>query len=255
MNLRTFIIQIKINLNLTTMNLKDPIEIIYLIRTLLDESIDEAIKTDHLEKEVEDAYEFWKESIVRVYKQIDNKLLLLDIALTNLKIENEEYYYKLKDVLSELDNDIKKYYSQKEKIAPYPTLRPSIIKKHIIEMEKFHYNIKSDEFKQNESIEKFPIELIEEELIDEIILKTQSDRVRLLLELGIIEFLEAKYPSLKENKQKMSFLLMQFLNIKYNSIQPLVNALNLKESTKEKPTRKPKLTKEVLKVMEKYCDL
>lgn len=228
------------------MNLKDPIEIIHLIRTLLDESIEEAIRTDNIEKEVEDEYEFWKESIVRVYNQIDNKLLLLDIALTNLKIENEVYYYKLKDILSELDIEIQEYYTQKEEIAPYPTLPPITIKKHITEMEKFQYFPKSNDFKQNESVENSKKEEIE--VISEIELTRIKDKVAMLIELGIIDHLILKYPHIKGVALRLTKLLSPILDIEVNSLKKIINAF---VTDAKKSTDYPKITVTVKNAVDK----
>jgi hypothetical protein len=229
-------------------DLKDPIEIVKLIRTLLDESIDEAIRTDDLEETIEDVYDFWNKSIVRVYKLIESKLILLDIALINLKIHDEEKYYKLRDIVCSLDNDIEEYYAHQEQYAPYPSTPPKIIKKYITDLENNHFVPSSVDFQPKELKEIFQKEIIEEVEFPKLEITTIPDRVRLIMELGIIEHLEREFPILKGNKKKLTELLMQFMQIKYNSLQPVVRTIEYEESHEEKP----KLTKKVQNVINKY---
>ncbi len=229
-------------------DLKDPIEIVKLIRTLLDESIDEAIRTEDLEETIEDVYDFWNKSIVRVYKLIESKLILLDIALINLKIHDEEKYYKLRDIVCSLDNDIEEYYTHQEQYAPYPSTPPKIIKKHITDLENNHFVPSSVEHQPKELKENFQKEIIEEVEFPKLEITTIPDRVRLIMELGIIAHLEREYPILKGNKKKLTELLMQFMQIKYNSLQPVIRTIEYEESHEQKP----KLTKKVQNVINKY---
>jgi len=62
--------------------------------------------------------------------------------------------------------------------------------------------------------------------LPEIELKTQKEQIRLLHELGIIDFLIGKYPAtLKGNNNQVSDLLSKVLKLTTKNIQPTVNAL------------------------------
>jgi hypothetical protein len=62
--------------------------------------------------------------------------------------------------------------------------------------------------------------------LPEIELKTQKEQIRLLYELGVIEFLQKKYPAtLKGNNNQIAHLIAQILKFEKTSIQPTVNAL------------------------------
>jgi hypothetical protein len=80
--------------------------------------------------------------------------------------------------------------------------------------------------------EKFKTSEIIEESIDvskdlpEIELTTQKEQIRLLYELGVIEFLQNKYPAtLNGNNNQISKLISQILRLEQTTIQPTVNAL------------------------------
>lgn len=90
---------------------------------------------------------------------------------------------------------------------------------------------------------------LEQNIQTENELTTQKDKVALLKELGIIDFLQDRYPYLKKNGQRTTKLLMQFLDIPYTSLQPIINEL-FNESTSNK--NYPKLTPKVLSVVNKY---
>jgi hypothetical protein len=80
--------------------------------------------------------------------------------------------------------------------------------------------------------------------LPEIELNTQKEQIGLMYELGIIEYLQVKYPAtLKGNNNQTAKLISQILRVQQNSIQPTVNALlnknkedknSLKESNKIK---------------------
>jgi hypothetical protein len=72
------------------------------------------------------------------------------------------------------------------------------------------------------------IETVSEEIPElfEIELKTQKEQLRLLYDLGVIEFLQNKYPaSLKDVPNKVAILLSSILKLQRQNIQPTVNAL------------------------------
>ena len=122
------------------------------------------------------------------------------------------------------------------------------IYKHIRDLQVFQFVKKSINNQSNELVENNRTEVIVEDEIPKFEITTIPDRVRLLMELGIIEHLEKEIPMLIGKKKKLTELLMQFLNIPYNSLQPVVNAI---EYDDESP-RKPKLTKKVQNVLNKY---
>lgn len=221
--------------------LKDPIVIIHMIQTLVEESIEEAIRTDDLEATIEDKYDFWNGSIARVYKLIENKLIFLDIALINLKIQDEEKYYKLKDIVCNLDKEIEEYYALKEQYAPYPSSPPQIIKKHVADLQIFQYSPKSDTKFTNGCIE-------EVEVVSEIELERIKDKVALLIELGVIEHLIKKYPYLDNYALRLTKILSQILNIKENSLKKIINAFI---TDNKSLSDYPKITERIKSVVDK----
>lgn len=67
---------------------------------------------------------------------------------------------------------------------------------------------------------------IEKDVIPDVNVKTQKDQIRLLYDLGIIDFLVGKYPnSLKHSQNQVSKLISKIINVNNNSIQPTINAL------------------------------
>jgi hypothetical protein len=230
-------------------DLKDPIEIIKLIQTLLNESIDEAIRTEDKKTSNQDIFEMWEGTVGKVYRLVDSKLTLLDIALINLKLENEEKYYKLKEIVCRLDDEIEDYYQNQEEYSPYPTPPPKIIKNHVRDLQVFQFVNKSNNNQSNDLTKSTPSDAKEEDdEIPKFEISTIPERVRLLMELGIIEHLEKEYPILKGKKKKLTELLMQFLHIPYSSLQPIVNAIEYDEDS----PKKPKLTNRVKNVINKY---
>lgn len=89
--------------------------------------------------------------------------------------------------------------------------------------------VKKTSIRFNLTIEEKPKD---EELKTEIIelpyleLKTQKDQIRLLYDLGVIDFLQNNYKStLKNNNNQTAHLLAQILKLSKGSIQPTINAL------------------------------
>jgi hypothetical protein len=131
-------------------------------------------------------------------------------------------------------------------VSSFPSTPPNTIIKHIKSLnDHLPFTIGGIE----QSINKDQKETLEDSDLPEIKIKTIPERVRLLIELGVIDFLENKYPILKGNKKKMTELLMQFMNVKYGSLQPIVNA---KDYDDENHLKKPKLTKNVQNIINKY---
>lgn len=229
-------------------DLKEPIYVINLIQTLCDNSFHSAFFDQEIYSKF-DNNEIDEDDLTRLMTLKRNELIkknleYLDAALINLKIENEDKYYKLKDIILELDSRIKLIYS--EEVSSFPSPPPNTIKKHIKSLNDHQpFLISGIEQSTNKDQKETP----EDSDLPEIELKTIPERVRLLIELGVIDFLENKYPNLKGNKKKMTELLMQFMNVKYGSLQPIVNA---KDYDDENHLKKPKLTKKVQNVINKY---
>ena len=173
--------------------------------------------------------------------ELESNLKLLDVALISLKIEDEEKYFKLKKEILELNSECHYLYT-------LPETPPNILSNHIRDLQVFQFVKKSSTVQLNELVQNSQTEVKEEDEIPEFEISTIPDRVRLLMELGIIEHLEKELPILKDKKKKLTELLMQFLNIPYNSLQPVVNAIAYDDDS----NRKPKLTKKVQNVLNKY---
>jgi hypothetical protein len=82
-----------------------------------------------------------------------------------------------------------------------------------------------EELERNQSSQPIQSEVMPD--VPEIELKTQKEQIRLLYDLGVIDFLQSKFPSLKNNNQATAHLLSQILKMKPDnkSIQPNLNAL------------------------------
>lgn len=84
-------------------------------------------------------------------------------------------------------------------------------------------------------------------IIPEIDLNTQKEQIRLLYDLGIIDFLVNKYPStLKNNNNQVSKLISKFLKIPETSTQPTINALLNDNSTSDKYPKETSNTKTII---------
>jgi hypothetical protein len=231
-----------------TKDLKEPIEVIKLIQTLLMDTIEEAINTENLDEYIEkkDKFDLWHKTIGRVYKILNSKLIELDVALIHLKIHDEEKYYKLRDYIIKLDKDIMEYHTLKASQYEYSELPPTILNEHLINLEKFHFTPKSNDFKQNESAENSQKEEIE--VISEIELTRIKDKVAMLIELGIIDHLILKYPHIKGVALRLTKLLSPILDIEVNSLKKIINAF---VTDAKKSTDYPKITVTVKNAVDK----
>lgn len=158
--------------------------------------------------------------------QIDQELNIIDIELIELKISKPFEYDTIcteliPELIATLDNLYSKYY-------PFGW---GNIEKHL--------NNPTNSIKHKTEINP----------PSEIEILKQKDKVRLIYELGIIKHLENEYPYIKGNAQRITHLLMQFLDIQESSLQPIVNALNT-ENTSNK--NYPQLTQLVKSVINKY---
>ncbi len=83
--------------------------------------------------------------------------------------------------------------------------------------------------------------------LPEIELTTQKEQIRLLYELGVIEFLQNKYPAtLKGNNNQISKLISQILRLEQSSIQPTVNALLTDTASSRNYPKETKKTKAII---------
>jgi hypothetical protein len=224
-------------------DLKDSISIIYFIKSLIDEALklsdNSEVQFLFLTNEIDSEEYFERTTGKRI--ELESNLKLLNVALTSLKIEDEEKYYKLKNEILELNSECQYLYT-------LPETPPNILSNHVRDLQVFQFVKKSSTKQSNELVENSQTEVVEEDEIPQFEISTIPDRVRLLMELGIIEHLEKELPMLKDKKKKLTELLMQFLNIPYNSLQPVVNAIGYDDNS----PRKPKLTKKVQNVLNKY---
>ena len=212
-----------------TEDFNNPISIIKIIRTLLVEFNDEST------------------ILVSIDKLLIRNLTLLDISLSNLKIEDEEKYFKFKDIICRLDDDIEDFYKIKEVDSPFPISPPNTIKNHVRDLQVFQFVNKSSNSKSMELHE----DSIEEVELSEFELIRIKDKIAMLIELGIIEHLINKYPYLRANglnALRLTKLLSPFLGIEVNSLKKIINAFvtNAKNSTDY-----PKITDKVKNVIDK----
>lgn len=224
-------------------DLKDSYSIIYFIKSLTDDALklsdNSEVQFLYLTNEINQE-EYLKRTIGKRL-ELEKNLKLLDVALISFKIEDEEKYFRLKNEILTLNDEIKYLYTSTE--TP-----PNTLSNHIRDLQVFQFVKKSSNYQSNELVENNRTEVNEEDEIPKFEITTIPDRVRLLMELGIIEHLEKEFPILIGKKKKLTELLMQFLNIPYNSLQPVINAI---EYDDESP-RKPKLTKKVQNVLNRY---
>jgi hypothetical protein len=83
--------------------------------------------------------------------------------------------------------------------------------------------------------------------LPELELSTQKDQIRLLYELGVIEFLQDKYEeSLKNNINQTAHLLAQILNLNRGSVQPTLNALLTDNSNNRNYPKKTNAIKAII---------
>lgn len=152
-------------------------------------------------------------------KQIDQELNAIDIDLTELKIlKPKEYELICKDLIPELLNNLKSKF-----IEIYIFGWPNI-EKHILS------DVSNSDNQEQDTKE------------NDIILKTQKEKIRLAYELGLIDALITKFPDLNGNGLKISKALAPLLNIHHTSIQPIIRVL-LTDDVEHK--NYPKLSKSI----------
>lgn len=154
---------------------------------------------------------------------IDYQLNIIDIELWDLKIKKpSEYNIICKELIPNLISTLNYRY-----LEYYP----------------FGWEIE----KHNQSME-LKEDSIEEVELPEIELKKIKDKIAIMIELGIIDYLIIKYPYLKGNGLRLTKLLSQFLNIEVNSLKKIINTFvtDAKESTDY-----PKITDKVKNVIDK----
>ncbi|MCX6194564.1 MAG: hypothetical protein NTX34_08810 [Cytophagales bacterium] len=218
---------------------KDPISIIHTIQTLLYESIEE-FKIRQSKTNIVPSI-FINESDVSIEKLIEKKLLLLDIALINLKIEEEEKYFRFKDIIVKLDKDIEAYYKLTQQDSPFPISPPKTIKNHVRDLQVFQFLPKLKTKESSNHLDQI-------EVISEIELTRIKDKVAMLIELGIIDHLIIKYSYLDNNALRLTKLLSAFLDIKVDSLKKIINAFITDQKSK---TDYPKITDTVKNAIDK----
>ena len=226
-------------------DLKDPIVIVNLIRTLCDESFDYAVKDEKISSLWENNEisedEYIKLLIYKRIERIEICLKFLDVALINLKIEDEEKYFKFRDFILDLDKRIENIYNKSEDETGESISKPQTIKKHVADLQIYQFVPKT--------YSKDPKSYKEEiEVESEIELTRIKDKVAMLIELGIIENLINKYPYLDNNALRITKLLSQFLDIKENSLKKIINAFI---TDNKSLTDYPTITNKVKNVIDK----
>jgi hypothetical protein len=152
-----------------------------------------------------------------LYDLIEFKLNKIDAQLHKLKESNEAEYQKIV-----------------EKVLPI-----------------FIKLLKTDYYTENYPFGSLIIEAHLENINppSEIEIKRHIQRVSFLNETGVIDFLINKYPELGKNNSNFTYFLMQFLDIQYGTLQPIVNALR---SGQIKNKNYPKPNQLVHSIIEKY---
>lgn len=85
--------------------------------------------------------------------------------------------------------------------------------------------------------------------LPEFELKTQQEQIRLLHDIGVIEFLQDKFKAtLKGNNNQTAELIAKFLKLKSTSIQPTINALLSNNVNKNYPKETPR-TKAIIDLL------
>jgi len=199
-----------------TKDFNNPISIIKIIRTLLVEFNDKNKRTISGNE-----VGIWKNPIHdRIDKLLEMNLTHLDISLSNLKIEDEEKYFKFKDIICRLDNDIEEFYKIKEVDSPFPVSPPNTIKSHVRDLQVFQFVNKSS---NNQTME------LKEDSIEEVGQKedldfNKKDRIKLLYELGILKFLIDKFPKCKNNESEVARIICKISpDFKKETIQSYIN--------------------------------
>jgi hypothetical protein len=94
------------------------------------------------------------------------------------------------------------------------------------------FNLGIEEIKRKDEVLK-----TENTDLPEIELKTQQEQIRLLYDLGIINYLQKEFKAtLKGNNNQTALLISQILKLKHGSVQPTLNALLSNNVNKNYPT-------------------
>lgn len=86
--------------------------------------------------------------------------------------------------------------------------------------------------------------------LPEIMLKTQTEQIRLLYDLGVIHFLRGKYDKALTNNNQTAKLIAQILKLNSTSVQPTVNALINDDAISKHYPKKTPLTKAIIDKLE-----
>jgi hypothetical protein len=82
------------------------------------------------------------------------------------------------------------------------------------------FNLGIEEIKRKDEVLK-----TENTDLPEIELKFKNEQIRLLYDLGVIDYLHDKFVSLKDNKSQTARLISQILKLPYTTVQPTINSL------------------------------
>jgi hypothetical protein len=99
-------------------------------------------------------------------------------------------------------------------------------------VDEIEYSYDDDDDVEEQKEEESSEEL---NLIPEVELTKQKEQIRLLHELGVIEFLIDRYPnSLKNSKNQTAQLIARILRVGGTSVQPTLNALLNDDASSDK---------------------
>jgi hypothetical protein len=149
-------------------------------------------------------------SITKMYDQIEQKLKVIDVELTLMKMSNSSYYdFICKELLPNLTNNIQSKYSG------YANVIPSQLVEHLSQNQNIDSSSKHTESKSNQ-------EMVEIES-DKVKLQRKY-KIRLMYELGLLEYLQNNFRQCKNNDSEIARILCLLIDeFKPSTIQPYIN--------------------------------
>ncbi len=194
-------------------------------------------------------------NLIKYFSEFEKDGLIIPLIKTteiHSKTENEIYFSREYNL--DYDKELFEKFFQK-KIAAQ-----NVPFERFIEVEKMRFEKKFKPLKQDpnyaiighwiyfldkklkDNIEVKPNDEVKTENTDlpEIELKTQKEQIRLLYDLGIIDFLQKEFEeTLKGNENQTASLIAKILKLKTTSIQPTLNALLSNNVNKNYPSKTP----------------
>jgi hypothetical protein len=182
------------------------------------------------------------EELIKTFRDFKKNTEFIPYLVKGTDLYNRTIYDRIEDIIFRIDDKLNELKASNE--AEYQL----IIKQYL----PIFINILKSDYYVN--IYPFGSSIIEAHLENfnppsEIEITSYIQRVSFLNESGIIDFLLNKFPELKENNSDFTYFLMQFLGIKFGTLQPIINALR---SGQTKNKNYPKPNKLVQSVIEKY---